>query len=96
MLDRNTMMKAEERLENLALWDAAQKMQPNSPVLKEAVADLMQILTQKTAGQRKGKPSDLSWDRVPYVKMAILVEAVALVMSGALDKLEEEENAKED
>lgn len=96
MLDRDTMMKAEERLKNLALWDAAQKMQPNIPVLKEAVADLMQILTQKTAGQRKGKPSDLSWGRVPYVKMAILVEAVALVMSGALDKLEEEENAKED
>lgn len=56
-------MKAEERLENLAM-------------------------TQKTAGQRIGKPSDLSWGLVPYVKMAILVEAVALVASGALDKLE--------
>ncbi len=90
MLDRDTMTKAEERLENLALWDAIQRPQPNIPVLKEAVADLVQILTQKTAGQRKGKPSDLSWGRVPYVKMAIFVEAVALVQSGELDRLEEE------
>lgn len=50
MLDRDTMTKDEERLENLALWDAIQRPQPNIPVLKEAVADLMQILTQKTAG----------------------------------------------
>ena len=89
MLDRDTMTKAEERLENLALWDVIRRPQPNIPVLKAAVADLMQRLTQKTAGQRKGKPSDLSWGRVPYVKMAILVEAVALVQSGALNKLEE-------
>lgn len=89
MLDRDTMTKAEERLENLALWDAIRRPQPNIPVLKAAVADLMQILTQKTAGHRKGKSSDLSWGRVPYVKMAILVEAVALVQSGALNKLEE-------
>ena len=88
MIGQYEKMKAEERLENLALWDAMQKAQPNIPVLKEAVADLMQILTQKTAGQRLRTPSYLSWGRVPYVKMAILVEAVALVASGALDKLE--------
>lgn len=88
MIGQYEKMKVEERLENLALWDAMQKAQPNIPVLKEAVADLMQILTQKTAGQRLRTPSDLSWGRVPYVKMAILVEAVALVASGTLDKLE--------
>lgn len=88
MIGQYEKMKAEERIENLALWDAMQKARPNIPVLKDAVRDLMQILTQKTAGQRIGKPSDLSWGLVPYVKMAILVEAVALVASGALDKLE--------
>lgn len=41
MLDRDTMTKAEERLENLALWDAIQRPQPNIPVLKEAVADAL-------------------------------------------------------
>ena len=39
--------------------------------------------TQKTAGQRGGK--DLSWDNLERVKMEILCEAVALVLSGKLE-----------
>lgn len=89
MIGEYEKMQAEERLENLALWDALRKQNPNVPLLKESVAELCQLLTQKTAGQRKGKPRDIPWGRLPYVKMAILAEAVALVMSGALDKLAE-------
>ena len=46
------------------------------------------MATQKTAGQRKDQPKDLSWDNLERVKMGILCEAVALVLSGDLDKLE--------
>ena len=50
------------------------------------------MATQKTAGQRKDKKGDLSWDNLERVKMGILCEAVALVLSGKLDELEESEN----
>ena len=41
----------------------------------------------KTSGQRGGK--DLPWDNLERIKMGILCEAVALVLSGKLDELEE-------
>ena len=60
----------------------------NIPALKELVRQWIQLATQKTAGQRGGK--DLSWDNLERIKMGILCEAVALVLSGMLDKVEEE------
>ena len=47
------------------------------------------MATQKTAGQRGRK--DTSWDNLERIKMGILCEAVALVLSGELDKLEKKE-----
>ena len=73
-------------LEAFTLWAASRAPNPNIPVLKELVHEWVQMATQKTAGQRGGK--DLSWDNQERVKMGILCEAVALVMSGALDRLE--------
>lgn len=81
--------KAEENLENFALWTAFQNQKPNIPLLKEAVDELCHMLTQKTAGQRKNKPKDVPFDILPRVKMTILVEATVLVLSGVLDRLEE-------
>jgi hypothetical protein len=46
------------------------------------------MLTQKTAGQSKNKPKDVPFDSLPRIKMTVLVEATALVLSGALDELE--------
>lgn len=66
----------------------------NIPALKEFVAQWVQMVTQKTAGQRKGRPKDISWDNIERVKMGILCEAVALVLSGALDDIEDREEAK--
>lgn len=83
-LKKNT----EERLENFALWTAFQNQKPNIPLLKESVDELCHVLTQKTAGQRKNKPKDVPFDNLPRIKMTILVEATALVLSGALDGLE--------
>lgn len=69
------------------------KPEPNIDILKDAVRDLCQMVTQKTAGQTSkagGKYSkkDLSWDNLERVEFTIVCEAVILVLSGKLDKLE--------
>lgn len=46
----------------------------------------------ENSGAEKGQKGDLSWDNLERVKMGILCEAVALVLSGRLDELEEPEN----
>ena len=70
------------------LMDGGQKS--NIPELKSLVYDLIQMTTQKTAGQRKAK-KDLNWDDLDMLFMAIVCEATALVLSGDLDKLERDE-----
>lgn len=72
--------------EAFSLWAAAQNGQPFDPdALERAVQDLLQMATQKTAGQRKDKPRDLSWDNLERVRLEILVEATLLVLQGGLD-----------
>lgn len=77
-------------LEDFSMWTMLQRggQKSNISVLKELVNEWVQMVTQKTAGQRKDRPKDLSWDNLERVKMGILCEAVALVLSGDLDKLE--------
>lgn len=77
-------------LEDFSMWAALQAGGQNADIenLKELVNQWIQMATQKTAGQRGGK--DLSWDNLERVKMGILCEAVALVLSGKLDELEAE------
>ena len=67
------------------LMDKGQKS--NIPALKEYVYDLIQMTTQKTAGQREVK-SHISWDELDMTIMNIVIEATALVLSGDLDKKE--------
>ena len=67
------------------LMDKGQKS--NIPALKEYVYDLIQMTTQKTAGQREVK-SHISWDELDMTIMSIVIEATALVLSGDLDKKE--------
>lgn len=43
------------------------------------------MMTQKTAGQRKDHPKDISFDNLERVKATIIVEAMALVLSGDLE-----------
>ena len=76
--------------ENFSMWVMLQRggQKSNRPALKQLVDDWLKMTTQKTAGQRKDQPKDLSWDNLERVKMGILCEAVALVLSGDLDKLE--------
>ena len=77
-------------LEDFTMWVMLQRggKKSNIPALKQLVNDWVKMTTQKTAGQRKDRPKDLSFDNLERVKMGILCEAVALVLSGDLDKLE--------
>ena len=69
------------------LMDKGQKS--NIPALKEYVYDLIQMTTQKTAGQRKAK-GHISWDELDMTIMSIVIEATALVLSGELDEIGKE------
>ena len=66
------------------LMDKGQK--ENIPALKEYVYDLIQMTTQKDAGQRKSK-GNISWDELDMTVWSIVIEATALVLSGRLDEL---------
>ncbi|MCI8783265.1 MAG: hypothetical protein HFG84_07600 [Dorea sp.] len=57
--------------------------------LKESVYRLIQMTTQKTAGQRPDKnPIHIPWETLDMEIMRIVIEATALVLSGKLDELE--------
>lgn len=60
----------------------------NIPALKEHCELLRRAMMQKTAGQRKDKPKDVDFDDVPTLCNFIVIEAMALYLSGDLDKLE--------
>ena len=66
------------------LMDKGQK--ENIPELKAAVYRLIQMTTQKTAGQ----------ETLDMEIMRIVIEATALVLSGRLDELERSESNGED
>ncbi len=71
------------------LMDKGQK--ENIPALKEYVYDLIQMTTQKTAGQRNTAKKDIPWEEFDMTLMSIVIEATALVLSGKLDELEKAE-----
>ena len=56
------------------MWSFMQMggLKANYPALKEACMELRQMLMQKTAGQRKDSPKDLSWENLERVKVTIL------------------------
>ena len=67
------------------LKDGGQK--ENIPALKEYVYDLIQMATQKDAGQR-GNAKNIPWEHLDMTMFSIVCEATALVLSGRLDELE--------
>ena len=62
------------------------KQKGNPQLLKEYVYDLIQMATQKTAGQR-GNKNDISFDELQLLEWSIVIEATCLVLSGQIDKL---------
>lgn len=76
------------------LMDKGQKA--NIPALKGYVYDLIQMTTQKTAGQDKyAAKGHIDWSELDMTLMSIVIEATALVLSGELDKIEPKETEKE-
>lgn len=69
------------------MWSFMQMggLKSNYPALKEACMELRQMMMQKTAGQRKDRPHDIPFDNLERVKATIIVEAMALVLSGDLE-----------
>ena len=58
----------------------------NYPLLKEYCLELRNMMMQKTAGQEKyRKASDVSFDDLDTLKNAIVIEALALVLSGEME-----------
>lgn len=79
-----------KRLENGmidTMWSFLQMggMKSNYPALKEACLEMRQLMTQKTAGRRKDSPRDIPFDNLERIKATIIVEAMALVLSGDLE-----------
>ena len=67
-------------------------VKPNIPALKEHCDMLRQMMIQKSAGQRSDDPAEnVSFDDLGTIINCIVIEAMALRLSGALDKLENEE-----
>jgi len=85
------MRHSTDKLEDFCMWTFLQPggCKSNVPLLKEAVRTWVKMVKQKTAGQRGGK--DISYDDIERIKMTILLEAAALVLSGETDKLGTEE-----
>lgn len=78
-------------MEEVGIWAMLQPEhagQPDIPLLKESVRDLCRMTMQKTAGQRKDRRGDISFDNLDRLKWTILMEACLLVLSGKLDALE--------
>lgn len=73
-----------------AMWSFLQMggLKANYPALKQACMEMRKMMMQKTAGQRADRPKDLSWDNLERVKATIVVEAMALVLSGEYEKEE--------
>lgn len=75
------------------MWDFLKygNQKANVKALKNAVYTLIGMSTQKTAGQRSDKPKDMSFEVLEILKWQIICESVALVLSGKLDGLENEQ-----
>lgn len=58
----------------------------NYPALKDACMELRQMMMQKTAGQRKDRSKDIPFENLARIKNTIIIEAMALVLSGEFEK----------
>lgn len=65
--------------------------------LKESVYDLISMTTQKGGGEHSTQEGKMiPFQLLDIVKWSIICEAVALVLSGKLDALENQEGGEED
>ena len=75
-------------------WEFLQdrKQKANPAALKSAVYTLIGMTTQKTGGeQANSRRKDIPFATLDMVKLTIICEATALVLSGKLDEITEEQ-----
>ena len=95
MLEQEPMMAAHTDMAIMSFLMPGNGQKADIGLLKESVNELCRMTMQKTAGQNrpsgkgKYKEKDISWDNLERVKFQIICEAVLLVLSGKLDKLED-------
>ena len=76
-------------LEDLVIWASAQRPTLRIGELKEYVRQMVRMLKQKTGGQTPyAKNGDIAFENLERVRMGILAGAVALVRSGALERID--------
>ncbi len=68
----------------------------NYPALKEACLRLRKMMMQKTAGQRKDRKSDIPWNELETTVKIITIEAMALVLSGEFEEVNQNEKHSND
>ena len=74
------------------MWNflRAGMVKSNIPALKEYCDQLRQAMIQKTAGQRNDDPKyQVDFDDIGTIINCIVIEAMALYLSGDLEKIEE-------
>lgn len=62
----------------------------NPQALADLCEQLKHMLMQKTAGQRKDKKTDIPFSEFENITNGIVIEAMALYLSGDLKKIKEE------
>ena len=70
------------------IGEGRRKAKPNPEALKENVARLIRLATQKTAGQRNAK-QDLDWNSLTPTIMAIVIEVTTMCLNGDLGPMPE-------
>lgn len=87
-MDRNKVN--EDAIEAMWAFLRLGGQKANIQALRENCETMRKMMEQKTAGQRAERPHDIPFEELDVVKNGIVIEAMALYLSGALDKLEKE------
>lgn len=73
------------------MWTFVQmgQQKPNIPTLKNAIKDLITMMTQKSSGQRTNDNKSINWEEnFDMTIITIVLESTCLYLSGDLEKIE--------
>lgn len=65
------------------------QQEANAEELQELVYSLIQMMTQKTAGQRDDKPNHIDFNRLEMLTWQIVIEATCLVLDKRFPQVKE-------
>ena len=70
-------------------WMSHDTQKADIDQLEDDIKTLIQMTTQKTAGQRRDTMKDVSWDNLERIQMNIICGATTLYLTGCLDDMRE-------